>query len=393
MERDVIKLSYYLLRQQQPQILALLMFFNILIISCIPLSSSNLQTDQGTQTLCNGCFIDEFNDASVFNKQWHEIPWSSFKNTNGGGNNERQHYIDQAEFNSRGCEHDPITLTSDGKLQLKASVCGNDIISGKIVTHNYSTGFSHGYGVAEACMRLPYGDKSWPAWWALPINKGWPDNGEIDYMESVNIPKQGSITVSSNLHYKQRHGGNPNKVGETQVQAGGYHLFRLVRSESKFTWSVDGREIGSVTDLPGDHPYKASDKFYFIFNLAVCGGWPGLCNDSIPKDFSDPNAYTFLVDWVRFAPSPESLPALKSNACGGGSSNEQIISGGSGSTNGTGASTTGGGLPSPESPVQSTECPDWMMAQLKIWIDNGSFLDWIYRDDADERWQICRRRL
>ena len=72
-----------------------------------------------------------------------------------------------------------------------------------------------------------------------------------------------------------------------------YHVFSLIWTENNIQWLVDDqvfKTIGQST-VSGNYPFNA--PFFFIFNVAVGGNWPGNPNSStvFPQ--------RMLVDYVR----------------------------------------------------------------------------------------------
>jgi len=72
-----------------------------------------------------------------------------------------------------------------------------------------------------------------------------------------------------------------------------FHVYSLVWETDKIKTMLDDKVIGefSAAEVSGTYPFN--DKFFFLFNVAVGGNWPG-----------SPNATTYfpqcmMVDYIR----------------------------------------------------------------------------------------------
>lgn len=159
--------------------------------------------------------------------------------------------------------------------------------------------FSFQYGRIEACIKIPYGQGLWPAFWMLGGNHdsvGWPACGEIDIME--NIGRDPSINHGT-VHGPTA-SGNYGIGGSYTLPSGNlsddYHIYSAEWNSAQVAFSVDGNAYFTTTKSAVqsqggqwvfDHP------FYILLNVAVGGTWPG-----------SPDASTVLpqkmyVDYVR----------------------------------------------------------------------------------------------
>jgi beta-glucanase (GH16 family) len=229
-------------------------------------------------------WVDEFDQPDINEEWWtHEIG----RGNNGWGNNELQYYTDASE-NSR---------IENGNLVIEArddSWNGKKYTSARIITMGKQ---SFSYGRIDIRARLPYGQGIWPALWMLGDSfegKGWPSCGEIDIMELVgHQPATSHATVhwgSDGSHY---YTGDSYKLS-TEVFNDRYHVFSVVRELGRMWFYVDDViifEFGNE-DLQGQqNPFN--DPFFFIFNIAVGGNWPG------SPDGSTSFPQTMEVDYVR----------------------------------------------------------------------------------------------
>ncbi len=212
-------------------------------------------------------WADEFNGPEINLEWWtHEIG----NGDNGWGNNELEFYTDAPE-NSR---------IENGNLVIEArndSWNSRQYTSARMVTKDKKT---FGFGRTDIRAKIPYGQGIWPALWMLGINiddKGWPACGEIDIMELIgNHPSESHATVhfgSDMNNYKYT--GDSYKVSD-EIFNDRFHVFSVVREMSQMWFYVDDILIFdfSTSDTQGQ-PYPFNEQFFFIFNVAIGGNWPG----------------------------------------------------------------------------------------------------------------------
>jgi beta-glucanase (GH16 family) len=95
--------------------------------------------------------------------------------------------------------------------------------------------------------------------------------------------------VYSTIHYKA--GTGSRNIEKSLVTASSladeFHVYSLVWETDKIKTMVDDKVIGefSAADVAGTYPFN--EKFFFIFNIAVGGNWPG-----------SPNATTYFPQWM-----------------------------------------------------------------------------------------------
>jgi beta-glucanase (GH16 family) len=72
-----------------------------------------------------------------------------------------------------------------------------------------------------------------------------------------------------------------------------YHVFSLVWEPGLLKWYVDDNEYFRLTpsDVNGSYPFDA--PFFFIFNIAVGGNWPGY------PDATTQFPQRMYVDYIR----------------------------------------------------------------------------------------------
>ncbi|MBC8005002.1 MAG: glycoside hydrolase family 16 protein, partial [Verrucomicrobia bacterium] len=212
---------------------------------------------------------------------WTHETGDGCPNICGWGNNELEFYTGR-----------PSNLFfQDGKMIIEAraeTFGGRNYTSSKILTRNKK---AFKFGRVDIRAVLPKGKGIWPAFWMLPENNvhgGWPKSGEIDIMELVGHEPNKSYGT---LHY----GPGP---GSTQISQSytlsasdfqnAFHVFSIEWKADQIKWYVDGNLFKTVnkTDI-GSAVYPFNEQFFFIFNLAVGGNWPG-----------SPDAATVFPQWM-----------------------------------------------------------------------------------------------
>lgn len=245
----------------------------------------------------------------------------------GGGNNERQCYVDSP--NSIRVEDGILRLiarpeTHFGPLFPAHLRVGQPVertqayTSGKITTRGQH---AWTYGRLSARMKLPDGQGVWPAFWMMPEQDAygpWPLSGEIDIMEAVNLgtPCEACIDgteqrTSGALHFGALAPDNTYLFSKTDGvampgPADSWRVYALEWGEGQLQWFVDGRLFMRIrredwhTAAPGaaGRPFAPFDQpFHVNLNLAVGGN---LAEKSNGGGF-DPSSFPaeLKVDWVR----------------------------------------------------------------------------------------------
>lgn len=227
---------------------------------------------------------DEFSGTALDGNFWnYEIG-----NNNGWGNNELEYYTNSPKN----------TFVSNGNLIIEArneSISGFNYSSARLTTANKKT-FT--YGRIDIRAKLPKGKGIWPALWMLGTNissVGWPASGEIDIMELLGH----EITKSyGTLHYgasSATHGQKGSSyVLSTSNFYDQFHVFSMEWKLDQIKLFVDDNLFLTVNKADvGTSPYPFNAPFFFIFNVAVGGNWPG-----------NPDGTTILpqrmiVDYIR----------------------------------------------------------------------------------------------
>ena len=225
---------------------------------------------------------DEFNGNALSADWVHETGNGNW----GWGNNELQYYTSQN------------TTVSGGVLQITAkqeAMGGQNYTSSRIKTQGLK---SWKYGRIDIRAALPKGQGIWPALWMLGDNissVGWPSCGEIDIMEMIGGPGNNDRTVHGTAHWSDN--GSHAQFGDSYTLNSGifadeFHVFSIVWNANGITWLVDNQVYNTINTTPAQLS-EFQEKFFFIFNVAVGGNWPG------SPDASTQFPQTMYVDYVR----------------------------------------------------------------------------------------------
>ena len=226
---------------------------------------------------------DEFNGSSL-----DAACWTYELGAGGWGNEELQKYTADSEN----------SFLADGNLVIEArkNEATGEYTSARIVTVDKK---EFGFGRIDIRAKLPYGQGIWPALWMLGANfpeEGWPNCGEIDVMELVGHE---ASKVHGTAHWgpngqswSYNHGGTYELSGETYADE--YHVFSLVWELNSIKWYVDDNLYFQVTPATvANQVYPFNQDFFFIFNIAVGGRWPG------DPDPSTTFPQRMIIDYIR----------------------------------------------------------------------------------------------
>ena len=224
---------------------------------------------------------DEFNAQNINLSDWtFELGTGS----GGWGNNESQYYRQEN------------TSIYQGNLVIEArkeTFSGSAYTSSRIITKN---GFDFQYGRVDIRAALPSGQGIWPALWMLGSNistVGWPACGEIDIMEMVGFKPN---TTHGTAHWQNASNQHQYLTGEKTVSAGSlqneFHVYSIIWDDQQIRWYIDDQQYHSF-DITTAERSEFREKFFFIFNVAVGGNWPGY------PDGTTIFPQRMLVDYIR----------------------------------------------------------------------------------------------
>lgn len=212
--------------------------------------------------------------------------WAYEIGGHGWGNNELEYY------------QEDNTAVREGYLIItarKENKEGKAYTSSRLITKGKK---EFQYGRVDIRAMLPKGQGIWPALWMLGNNISivdWPACGEIDIMEMI-----GGVGKDNTLHgtaHWDNGGTHASNGGSTQLTDGKifadeFHVFSILWDSASITWFLDDAQYHVMDTTPAELS-EFHNKFYFIFNVAVGGNWPG-----------DPDETTtfpqrLVVDYIR----------------------------------------------------------------------------------------------
>jgi len=216
----------------------------------------------------NLAWADEFT-GSVLSDNWTFELGDGCPEICGWGNDELEYYKKEN------------TTLANGKLVItakKENAGSRNYTSSRLITKGKKF-FT--YGRVDIRAILPKGQGLWPALWMLGENiseVSWPKCGEIDIMEMIGGSNEDrDRTVHGTVHWDN--GGNyANYGGSTKLNFGifndEFHVFSIVWDRQKIIWLLDGVQYHVIDITPGGLE-EFHKPFFFIFNVAVGGRWPG----------------------------------------------------------------------------------------------------------------------
>jgi beta-glucanase (GH16 family) len=227
-------------------------------------------------------WADEFDGTALNSEFWS---FETGNGSNGWGNNELQFYRTQN------------TSIQDGHLVITAKkepFGGKEYTSSRIITKSKK---EFRYGRVDIRAALPKGQGIWPALWMLGSNfdtVSWPACGEIDIMEMIGGGGREN-TVYGTVHW-QNEGKNAKYEGKTTLSSGAFSdqfaVYSITWDATSIRWFVDNKQYHVIDTTPAELD-EFRRNFFFIFNVAVGGNWPGSPNTTttFPQHL--------IVDYVR----------------------------------------------------------------------------------------------
>ena len=227
---------------------------------------------------------EDFNGKEVNPGNWT----FELGNNNGWGNNELQTYTNSSEN----------AFVSQGNLIIEARTAaagGSGYTSARMITKNKKI---FKWGRIDIRAKLPKGKGIWPALWMLGNNidaVNWPACGEIDILEYLGHETN---KIYGTMHWGASSNSHSMKGSSYTLPAGSFdqqfHVYSIIWQQDSIKVLVDDLQYFQFAKSDvGGAAYPFNADFFFIFNIAVGGNWPGA-----------PDAFTtfpqrMVVDYVR----------------------------------------------------------------------------------------------
>ena len=237
-----------------------------------PAPNPNPNPGDGTWTLV---WSDEFSASVLDTSKWNTTDSYNRPQCFGGYNDEQQCYTSSPNNISIVNGHLVLTARPESGLDEDRTYT-----SGRIQSAGKG---DFTYGKFEARIKLPVGQGSWPAFWMLPTNPsygGWPESGEIDIMEAINLGVEGERAVHGTAHFGYPKGQVGDKTYLDDINA--FHTYAVEWYPNEMRWTIDGTQYASATQgewyssgAQNDANAPFDQPFHIILNFAVGGRWPG----------------------------------------------------------------------------------------------------------------------
>ena len=207
------------------------------------------------------------------------------QNYTGWGNNELQYY----RQDNASVENGYLIITAK-----QQNFGGSNYTSSRLKTQGRQF-FT--YGRIDIRAKLPYGKGIWPALWMLGesfSSVGWPSCGEIDIMEMIGGNGYNDRTVHGTVHWNEN--GHAMYGGSNSLPSGRFHdefhVFSIIWDQNSIRWLRDDIQYHTI-NISGSNLSAFQENFFFIFNVAVGGNWPG------SPDNTTVFPQRMVVDYVR----------------------------------------------------------------------------------------------
>jgi beta-glucanase (GH16 family) len=239
---------------------------------------------------------DEFDtNGAIDASKWHHQTIGP----NGGQwyNGELQHYTNRIDN----------SFVDNGNLNIvaKRESFSQDGITLDFTSARLNSKFAYTYGRVDVRAKLPFGNGTWPAIWALGKNinevggywyeqgfgtTSWPACGELDVMEHG---LHATNEVSSAVHTTSSSGNTVNTATQMLPNvAENYHVYSMNWSPDQITFMIDG--VGFYTYNPAvqnNDTWPFNLEQFLILNIAM-GGFSGAVDPSFTES-------SMVIDYVR----------------------------------------------------------------------------------------------
>ena len=259
----------------------------------------------------NMVWSEEFNEPAGTPpnpEYWsYEIGDGTVNGIPGWGNDEFQYYTDDpANASTDGLGNMVLTVReADGSLQCYYGPC--DYTSARLISWRKA---EFAYGRIESRIRVTEGEAGlWPAFWSLGTDidvVGWPQTGEIDFMEYVSrLPNEIFGTIHGPGYSGGQSFGNEYDFGEPVYND--YHTFTIEWQPDYMEWYVDGilYHTAAPADVPGEWVFN--DPVFLLLNVAIGGNFGGAIDPNLQLPQS------MAVDYIRVYQGPDTAERFEAS--------------------------------------------------------------------------------
>jgi beta-glucanase (GH16 family) len=258
---------------------------------------SGVQTDDTSPESREGYSLvwsDEFSGTSLNTDDWTYEIGDGCPDLCGWGNRELEYYRSENATVASGL------LTIEAREEYYG---GKKYTSSRIKTEHKQF---FKYGRIDIRAKMPQGQGLWPALWTLGENistVGWPASGEIDIMEMVGgngTDGYNDSTTHGTIHFETGDGCGFNcrdyQGGKKSLSSGkladDFNVFSIDWTTDSITWLLNDVSFHSEQITPANRT-EFHEDFFFIFNVAVGGEWPG------SPDSTSQFPQQMQVDYIR----------------------------------------------------------------------------------------------
>ncbi len=224
---------------------------------------------------------ENFRDSTKLDENWSKIPRG------------------KSDWNNYMSNYNGLYEVSNGVIILrgiKNTVDPNDdapYITGGIYTKDKRV---FGHGRIEIRAKLFGAQSAWPAFWMLPKNAKYPNGGEIDIMERLNMDDFVYQTVHS--FYTLNHGikDNPKSNTTAPIDPNDYNVYAVELFADSLSFFVNDMHTLTYpridTDKSDQFPF-GNKKYFLLLDMQLGGDWVGPVNEQdLPAKMD--------IDWVRY---------------------------------------------------------------------------------------------
>ncbi|MGZ3771503.1 MAG: glycoside hydrolase family 16 protein [Bdellovibrio sp.] len=248
----------------------------------------------------------DLNDNEIVAPQGYKLAWHDEFSGKGLPNSDDWTFITDETYMNYNNELQSYTANTEnvrqrnGSLIIEARQSLNNekkpmITSGRIESKVHCMNC-----IIQFRAKVPKANGTWAAIWMLPAtgdyskygNKGWPDNGEIDILETVGYLSG----IQSVIHVQARNWMSYNSIKNyLTIDDYVYHTYEAVLDDNFISTSVDGVPLLHYrNDGQGWRTWPFDQEMRLIINLAIggtYGGSNGVDKDALPQKLE--------VDYIR----------------------------------------------------------------------------------------------